>query len=29
MRKLREWWLFESGLSLDELLEIGRMLGWC
>jgi hypothetical protein len=29
IRKLREWWLFESGLSLDELLEIGELIGWC
>jgi hypothetical protein len=29
MEKLRRWWLEESGLTLDELLEIGRMLGWC
>jgi hypothetical protein len=29
VEKLRRWWLEESGLSLDELLEIGRMIGWC
>jgi hypothetical protein len=29
MEKMRRWWLEESGLTLDELLEIGRMLGWC
>jgi hypothetical protein len=26
MQKLREWWL--NRYSLDELLEIGRMIGW-
>jgi hypothetical protein len=27
MRKLREWWL--DRYSLDELLELGREIGWC
>jgi hypothetical protein len=25
----RRWWLEQSGLTLEELREIGRMLGWC
>jgi hypothetical protein len=25
--RMVRWWLKESGLSLDELLEIGRLLG--
>jgi hypothetical protein len=29
MEKMRRWWLEESGLTLDEVLEIGRLLGWC
>jgi hypothetical protein len=27
--RYRRWWLEQSGLTLEELREIGRMLGWC
>jgi hypothetical protein len=29
MTSMQNWWLEKSGLSLEELLEIGRDLGWC
>jgi hypothetical protein len=28
MERMKRWWLEKSGLSLDELLEIGREIGW-
>jgi hypothetical protein len=27
LERMRRWWL--SKYSIDELLEIGRMIGWC
>jgi hypothetical protein len=27
-RRMQRWWLEESGLSSDELLEISQMIGW-
>jgi hypothetical protein len=27
MERMRQWWL--ERYSLDEILEIGRLIGWC